>query len=109
MPNNNKPVKLNLHAHSNISKDSTIQAEQLQQAFAAGTIDQIAITDHDDIRAAKELQAKFGPERIIVGEEITTNKGKHIIGLFLNKFVPRGLSAERICELIRNQGGLIYL
>jgi hypothetical protein len=102
-------VKLDLHTHSQASYDAIITLEDLEAAFAAGKLDQLAITDHDEINFAKSAQKHFGEDKIIVGEEITTAEKKHIIGLFLTKFVPRGLSAQRTCELIRNQNGLVYI
>lgn len=100
--------KLNLHVHSIGSFDTTITLEELAHAFDSGLLDQVAITDHNEIKLAQEALKRFGEKRIIVGQEITTAEKKHLIGLFLNKFVPRGLPVARTAELIRSQGGLVY-
>ena len=46
--------------------------------------------------------------QVILGEEVSTLNG-HVIGLFLNQFVPARLSAKRTVELIHQQGGLAVL
>jgi predicted metal-dependent phosphoesterase TrpH len=43
-----------------------------------------------------------------MGEEITTSDGE-LIGLFLKRLVPRGLSAVETAVSVKDQGGLIYL
>ncbi len=105
----NKKIKLNAHVHSKVSPDAIITMNDLEQIFKNKVLDQIAITDHDKINFAKKAQKKFGPKKIIIGQEITTNKNKHIIALFINKFITKGLSAKRTCQLIRNQGGVVLI
>jgi predicted metal-dependent phosphoesterase TrpH len=100
-------VKVCLHNHTLHSKSSINRVDDFRKAFEAGKIDKVAITDHDYIKYAQEMQAELGEDRIIVGQEITTKEGD-ILGLFLKKFVSPGLSAERTCELIKAQGGVVY-
>jgi predicted metal-dependent phosphoesterase TrpH len=45
---------------------------------------------------------------VVIGEEISTVNG-HVLGLFLERFVPPRLTAERTVELIHRQGGLAIL
>lgn len=65
-----------------------------------------AITDHDTVKgqkaakaAARQLKLKFIP-----GIEVSSKDG-HIIGLFVEKDIPR-LSAEEVVELIHAEGGV---
>src|SRR5439155_18376916 len=44
--------------------------------------------------------------RVIVGEEVSSRDGE-IIGLFLEKPIPRDLSAEETIARIHDQGGLV--
>ncbi|KXK08517.1 MAG: hypothetical protein UZ21_OP11001000505 [Microgenomates bacterium OLB22] len=67
----------------------------------------IAITDHNEIDFALEAQKKFGVN-VIVGEEIRAREGE-IIGLFLSKKIPAGLSVMDTIYEIRNQGGIVYV
>jgi predicted metal-dependent phosphoesterase TrpH len=67
----------------------------------------IAVTDHNRIDFALELQKELG-DAIIVGEEITALEGE-IIGLYLTEVIPAGLSAIETTQRIHAQGGLVYI
>jgi len=73
----------------------------------SGRLDIIAITDHDRIDFAQAVHDTLGG-KIIVGEEITTTEGE-LIGLYLQRLVPPGLSALETAKHIRAQGGLVYV
>lgn len=100
-------IKIDLHTHSFGSPDGSITTEQYQQILVDGNLDMIAITDHDEIQAAKEIQSKLG-DKIIVGQEITTTEGE-ITGLFLTDLVKPGLSALATVKAIKEQDGLVYV
>ncbi len=104
---NNKQYKVDLHTHSIISPDGGIRAEQYEKLLEQGVLDCIAITDHNETRFARVLQEKF-EEKIIVGEEITTTDGE-MIGLFLEKVIPSGLTAKQTAAAIHEQGGLVLI
>ena len=77
---------------------------------AAGRVDVIAITDHDEIHGARIARdyARAHPAlgvEVVVGEEISTRNG-HLLGLWLKETVPPGLSAADSIALIHGQGGL---
>jgi hypothetical protein len=77
---------------------------------AAGRLDVVALTDHDEIRGAVRARdfAAVHPELgvdVVVGEEISTLNG-HLIGLWLEEAVPPGLPALRTIELVHAQGGV---
>jgi predicted metal-dependent phosphoesterase TrpH len=99
--------KIDLHTHSNTSPDGAILARHYRQALERGKLDYIAITDHDTISFAQRLHREIG-EQIIVGEEITTSQGE-IIGLYLDKAVPAGMSAAKTVKAIHGQGGIVYV
>lgn len=99
--------KVDLHTHSVASPDGALAPKHYRQALEQRRLDCIAVTDHNTIALAKELQAELG-EKIIVGEEITTNEGE-IIGLYLTEAVPAKLSAAETIKRIRKQGGLVYI
>ncbi|HEV2953539.1 MAG TPA: PHP-associated domain-containing protein, partial [Candidatus Dormibacteraeota bacterium] len=65
------------------------------------------ITDHDRIEGGLRVREELGSDGlgIIVGSEVSSIEG-HILGLFLERDVPAGLSAERTIALIHEQGGL---
>ncbi|NBU34127.1 PHP domain-containing protein [bacterium] len=99
--------KVDLHTHSIASPDGGISPEQYAKALENEKLDYIAITDHDRIDFALGLQKALG-DKIIVGQEITTSQGE-LIGLYLHKAVPAGKSAKTTAQLIKDQGGLVYV
>jgi predicted metal-dependent phosphoesterase TrpH len=99
--------KVDLHTHSSASPDGGISPAQYKRALDTGLLDVIAVTDHNDVSLAIQLQQELG-ERIIVGEEIMTTHGE-IIGLFLTKRVPARLSPLDTVKHIKDQGGLVYI
>ena len=100
-------IKIDLHTHSILSHDGSIDEQDYKQAFDKGILSYVAITDHDRIEYAQFLQKKFG-ERIIVGEEMYAKEG-HIIGLFLQKTIASGQSTVDTIAAIKEQGGLVYI
>lgn len=99
--------KIDLHTHSAASPDGGITAAQYAQTLAAGIVDVVAVTDHNQIGFAQELHERFG-DKVIVGEEIMTSHGE-IVGLFLNELVPPGLSPLETVKRIKDQHGLVYI
>jgi predicted metal-dependent phosphoesterase TrpH len=102
-------VRVDCHVHTVASGDAVTTLGELAERAAAERIDVIAITDHNETRAAMEAAAAWtGPVRVIVGEEIRTQAGE-IIGLFLSERVPYVLPVAEAVARIRAQGGLVYL
>ncbi len=100
--------RADLHVHTCWS-DGADWPETVVQA-AAGRVDVLAITDHDEIRGALQGRefAREHPElgvNVIVGEEISTLNG-HLLGLYLRERVPPRLPARETIDLIHAQGGL---
>jgi predicted metal-dependent phosphoesterase TrpH len=100
--------RADLHVHS-LCSDGSQTPEAIVRA-AAGRVEIVGLTDHDEIRGAVRARAfaaehpELGVE-VVVGEEISTLNG-HLIGLWLEERVPPGLSALQTIELIHAQGGL---
>ena len=101
-------IKIDLHTHSEASRDGGITPNQYAKILEEETLDVIAITDHDRIDFAQGLQQALGRERIIVGEEITTKDGE-IIGLYLTEVVPPQMTAQDTVDAIKAQNGLVYI
>ena len=81
--------------------------EELIASCIRRGINCLAVTDHNKVQGALEVQRQ-APFVVIVGEEIKTSEGE-IIGLFLTEEIPGGLSAGRTIEVIREQGGVVYV
>ena len=101
--------KADLHMHSTYSDGCGTVEEILEHVQQNTDLDVIAITDHDVIEGALRARdlCSQGSYRFdfIVGEEVTTTEG-HLLGLFIEKRIPRGLSMERSIDLVHEQGGL---
>ena len=91
--------------HTSHSPDSLMEPEKLVSRCMATGLDCIAITDHNTIAGALEVQ-HLAPFRVIVGEEIKSQDGE-IIGLFLQEAIPRGLPSLETVQRIKEQGGLV--
>src|SRR5437867_8517322 len=97
-----------MHTHCEASPDSrTPIAEQARAVRAAG-LDVVCATDHNTIEGALRLREIADGFRVIVGEEISSRDGE-IIGLFLERPIPRDLSGEETIARIRDQGGFIIV
>ncbi|MBA2680688.1 MAG: phosphotransferase [Ktedonobacteraceae bacterium] len=104
-----KSGKADLHMHSTYSDGCATIEEILEHVQQETDLDVIALTDHDVIDGslrARDLWAR-GSYRFdfVVGEEVSTSEG-HLLGLFIEKRIPAGLSMERSIDLIHEQGGL---
>lgn len=103
----NSKIKIDLHMHSESSYDCLTSLEEFKKVLDSNVLDKIAITDHSKIDLAFKLKEIY-KDRVIIGEEIMTTDGE-IIGLFLTKEIPRGLTPEKTIEEIRKQNGVVYL
>src|SRR5579859_2276426 len=105
-------AKADLHLHTDFS-DGLNSPRQVVKAASKEGLQIIAVTDHDTMEGALRaheysLRRPDLGVQVIIGEEVSTLNG-HVIGIFLNKFVPPRLSAKRTVELIHQQGGIAIL
>jgi predicted metal-dependent phosphoesterase TrpH len=100
--------KADLHIHTTHSHDSSCTVPAVLEWAASMTgLDVIAITDHDAFDGALEAVRRapeFGIE-VIPGCEISTQAG-HLLGLFLERPVPAGLTLLETILRVGEQGGL---
>jgi predicted metal-dependent phosphoesterase TrpH len=101
-------VRIDMHLHTSRSFDSLNDPLALLDVATARGIDVLCITDHNEISTALMLRRRF-PDRIIVGEEVKTAEGVDIIGLYIQEKIPRNTPARMTCDLIHEQGGLVYV
>ncbi|MDZ4770133.1 MAG: PHP domain-containing protein [Chloroflexota bacterium] len=97
--------RVELHSHSCWSKDCIIDADTILHLCDARGIDRIAITDHNTAVGALALHAR-APDRVIVGEEIMTDRGE-LLGYFLQESIPPGLTPDETIARLRDQGAAI--
>ncbi len=100
---------VDLHAHSSASFDSLSDPNKMIKKAIRVGLTHLAITDHERIDGAQRARELSPPGlQIIVGEEVRTAEGD-MLGLFLERVVPPGLSAAETAAAIREQGGLVGL
>jgi hypothetical protein len=104
-------IVADLHMHTSWSHDcSTDPAELVDHAEAEG-LGAIAVTDHNVFGGALETVDLAADRDLVVipGEEVKTDGQGEVIGLFLEREIPRGLSFADTIAAIREQGGLVYV
>lgn len=99
--------KADLHIHSDHSDGTATIPEIMDYVQNRTDLDVIAITDHNTLEGALFAQslAELYDFEVIVGEEVSSNKG-HIIGLYLTEHVPAGMSPAETIAAIERQGGI---
>jgi predicted metal-dependent phosphoesterase TrpH len=97
--------------HTHASHDCRVPPALLLEHAASEGLGAVAITDHNTFAGAVEAMdlARDGELLVIPGEEIKTDGQGEVIGLFLEREIPRGLSFEDTIAAIKEQDGLVYL
>jgi predicted metal-dependent phosphoesterase TrpH len=104
-------IVADLHMHTSWSHDCSIDAAELVDHAEAEGLGAIAVTDHNVFGGALEaLDYARGRELVVIaGEEVKTDDQGEVIGLFLEREIPRGMSFGETVAAIRDQGGLVYV
>jgi predicted metal-dependent phosphoesterase TrpH len=99
-----------LHMHTEHSHDCAVPVGALLDYAEAQGLGAIAVTDHNVFRGAQEAVERARDRDLVVipGEEIKTDSGE-VIGLFLQRGIPRGMSMGDTIAAIREQNGVVYL
>jgi predicted metal-dependent phosphoesterase TrpH/glycosyltransferase involved in cell wall biosynthesis len=111
-PLGNRPwIVADLHMHTSWSFDCAVDPAELVDHAEAEGLGAIAITDHNVFGGALETaDAARGRDLIVIqGEEVKTDEQGEVIGLFLEREIPRGLPFADTVAAIREQGGLVYM
>ena len=97
--------------HTSWSFDCTIDPPELIDHAEAEGLGAIAVTDHNVFGGALETVDLARDRDLIVipGEEVKTDEQGEVIGLFLEREIPRGMPFADTVAAIREQGGLVYV
>lgn len=100
------------HIHTRFSRDSRLgEVDFVARAIERG-LTHVAITNHNNVEGAiavRDKVAELGLSdrlTVILGEEVSTADGE-VVGLFLERTIPRGLTADETADEIHRQGGLV--
>lgn len=99
-------LRADLHNHTHFSPDSILSPKELVRRCRERGVTCIAVTDHNTVRGGLAVSELSDDLTVIVGEEVRTADGE-ILGLFLEKDIPRDLSAAETIDRIRDQGGVV--
>jgi len=104
-------IVADLHMHTSWSFDCAVDPAELVDYAEAEGLGAIAVTDHNVFGGALEtVDAAQDRDLVVIpGEEVKTADQGEVIGLFLEREIPRGLSFAETVTAIREQGGLVYL
>src|SRR5919108_4608577 len=88
-------MKVDMHCHTRLSKDSLNDPRRLVQVAAERGLGALCVTDHNGLANALALSRMPDlPIKVIPSEEAKTSGGE-IIGYFLSELVPKGLTPEQ--------------
>ena len=99
--------KADIHIHSSHSDGAADVRTILDYVCTHTDLDVIAIADHDTLDGslrARDLARRY-PVEAVPAMEVTSAHG-HILALFIERPIPRDLSAEETIALIHEQNGI---
>ena len=105
-------VYADFHIHTRFSRDSILAEEKFIRIALERGLTHVAITNHNNVEGAmavRERAEAMGVAdqlTVILGEEVSTADGE-VVGLFLSRTIPRGLTAVQTADEIHAQGGLV--
>jgi predicted metal-dependent phosphoesterase TrpH len=104
-------IVADLHMHTSWSHDCAVDAGELVDHAQAEGLGAIAVTDHNVFGGALEaVDYAQGRDLVVIpGEEVKTDGQGEVIGLFLQREIPRGMSFGDTVAAIREQDGLVYV
>jgi hypothetical protein len=102
------------HVHNRFSRDSILSEDKFIRVAMERGLTHVAVTNHNNVEGAiavRDRAAALGFDEqltVILGEEVSTSDGE-VVGLFLERTIPRGLTAEQTADEIHAQGGLVSI
>ncbi|MEP7040597.1 MAG: PHP domain-containing protein [Chloroflexota bacterium] len=102
------------HTHTRFSRDSILPEDKFIRVALERGLTHVAVTNHNNVEGAvavRDRAAELGVDdrlTVILGEEVSTSDGE-VVGLFLERTIPRGLTADETADQIHAQGGLVSI
>lgn len=101
-----EPFRVDCHVHTGHSPDGRGTVADAVRAAKAAGLDGVAITDHNTVRAHREIRALKDPGILVVpGIEVSTADG-HCLGLGVRDEIRTGRPLEETIGLIEHAGGV---
>ena len=105
-----KRVFADFHIHTRFSRDSILSEQKFIEKAIERGLTHVCVTNHNNVEGAVAVRDKVAELgltdklTVILGEEVSTADGE-VVGVFLTKTIPRGLSANETADEIHRQGG----
>lgn len=102
------------HTHNRFSRDSILSEDRFIRVALERGLTHVAVTNHNNVEGAiavRDRAAALGVDErltVIIGEEVSTSDGE-VVGIFLQRTIPPGLTAEQTADEIHAQGGLVSI
>ena len=109
-----KQAFVDFHIHTRFSRDSLLKEEPFIRLAIERGLTHVVVTNHNNVEGAiavRDKVAELGLTEqltVIIGEEVSTADGE-VVGVFLERTIPRGLSANETADEIHRQGGLVSI
>jgi predicted metal-dependent phosphoesterase TrpH len=109
-----KKAFADFHIHTRFSRDSILTEERFIEKAVERGLTHVCVTNHNNIEGAIAVRDKVADLgltdklTVILGEEVSTADGE-VVGIFLTRTIPRGLSANETADEIHRQGGLVSI
>jgi predicted metal-dependent phosphoesterase TrpH len=109
-----KKAFADFHIHTRFSRDSILTEERFIEKAVERGLTHVCVTNHNNIEGAIAVRDKVADVgltdklTVILGEEVSTADGE-VVGIFLTRTIPRGLSANETADEIHRQGGLVSI
>lgn len=109
-----KKAFADFHIHTRFSRDSILTEEKFIAKAIERGLTHVCVTNHNNVEGAVAVRDKVAELgladqlTVILGEEVSTTDGE-VVGIFLEKTIPRGLSANETADEIHRQGGLVII
>jgi hypothetical protein len=109
-----KKAFADFHIHTRFSRDSILTEETFIARAIERGLTHVCVTNHNNVEGAVAVRDKVAELgladqlTVILGEEVSTADGE-VVGIFLEKTIPRGLSANETADEIHRQGGLVSI
>ena len=102
--------RADIHMHTTASDGLAPVDQVLDRITTRGTLDVIAITDHDTLEASLWAYERRGGYvfDIIPGVEVSRAEG-HVLALWVTEPIPMGLSLQETAAAVHDQGGVAIL
>ncbi len=103
-------MKCDFHIHTHYSYDSTSSVQDIVKVAVSKKINCLAITDHNEVEGALEIEKYATKESILIipGIEVKTKMGD-ILGLNVKTKISDGLSVKDTVKKIKEQGGIAII